>query len=194
MIQQAVLIIEDDPDWQHSFTEIISDTGFCPIVVSTYQAALAALAAQNFALAVVDISLAFKDHSDKGGVEILREMVKLPVRLPAIVVTGYASVELAIETLAELNAVHFFRKEEFRRRDFSQVVKREALAPDTLQNLSDREREVLQLMCTGQTNQEIADKLVVSVNTVKKHVQSIFTKLNVNSRAAAVAKALEQDR
>jgi GAF domain-containing protein len=60
-------------------------------------------------------------------------------------------------------------------------------------NLSEREREVLALLIDGQTNKEIAEALTVSVNTVKKHVQSIFTKLNVDSRAAAVAKALGQD-
>jgi GAF domain-containing protein len=59
-------------------------------------------------------------------------------------------------------------------------------------NLSKREREVLSLLIQGQTNKEIAETLTVSVNTVKKHVQSIFTKLNVDSRAAAVAKALGQ--
>lgn len=57
-------------------------------------------------------------------------------------------------------------------------------------DLSDREREVLTLLIQGQTNKEIAEKLIVSVNTVKKHVQSIFSKLDVESRAAAVAKAL----
>jgi DNA-binding NarL/FixJ family response regulator len=60
-------------------------------------------------------------------------------------------------------------------------------------NLSEREREVLALLIDGRTNKEIAEALTVSVNTVKKHVQSIFTKLNVDSRAAAVAKALGQD-
>jgi GAF domain-containing protein len=61
-------------------------------------------------------------------------------------------------------------------------------------NLSEREREVLTLLIQGQTNKEIAETLTVSVNTVKKHVQSIFTKLNVDSRAAAVAKALGPNR
>lgn len=59
--------------------------------------------------------------------------------------------------------------------------------------LSNRENEVLSLLIDGYTNKEIAEALVVSVNTVKKHVQSIFTKLNVDSRAAAVAKVLGRD-
>jgi DNA-binding CsgD family transcriptional regulator len=57
-------------------------------------------------------------------------------------------------------------------------------------NLSEREREVLALLIQGYTNKQIAEALMVSVNTIKKHVQSIFTKLEVETRAAAVAKAL----
>ncbi len=58
-------------------------------------------------------------------------------------------------------------------------------------NLSEREEEVLALLIQGYTNKQIAEVLTVTVNTVKKHVQSIFTKLNVDNRAAAVAKALQ---
>jgi DNA-binding NarL/FixJ family response regulator len=61
-----------------------------------------------------------------------------------------------------------------------------------LSRLSARELEVLQLVSQGLTNRVIAEKLVISVNTVKKHVQSIFTKLNVNSRAAAVTKTIKR--
>ena len=94
----------------------------------------------------------------------------------------------------ELDAVNFFRKEAFNRREFVRVVKKEAATRYVLQDLSEREGEVLALMIRGQTNKEIAKALIVSVNTVKKHVQSIFTKLNVGTRAAAVAKALGEDQ
>jgi non-specific serine/threonine protein kinase len=53
--------------------------------------------------------------------------------------------------------------------------------------LSRREREVLRQMALGQSNQEIADALFISIRTVKAHVTNIFTKLDVPSRAAAVA-------
>jgi ATP/maltotriose-dependent transcriptional regulator MalT len=55
--------------------------------------------------------------------------------------------------------------------------------------LTAREREVLQLMLNGATNREIARELIVSVNTVKKHVLNICGKLNVRSRTQAIAKA-----
>jgi LuxR family transcriptional regulator, maltose regulon positive regulatory protein len=52
-----------------------------------------------------------------------------------------------------------------------------------------REREVLHLMLNGATNREIACELIVSVNTVKKHVSNICRKLSVRSRTQAIAKA-----
>jgi LuxR family maltose regulon positive regulatory protein len=55
--------------------------------------------------------------------------------------------------------------------------------------LSERELEVLRLMATGLKYQEIAGKLVVSVNTIRHHTRNIYGKLDVNSRAQAVARA-----
>jgi NarL family two-component system response regulator LiaR len=58
-------------------------------------------------------------------------------------------------------------------------------------NVSKREYEVLVLMAVGLSNQEIADKLFVSVNTVKTHSQSLFVKLDVKRRTQAVQRAKE---
>lgn len=57
--------------------------------------------------------------------------------------------------------------------------------------LTPREIEVLQLMATGATNQEIADQLFVSVNTVKNHVHSLLEKLGLPDRRKAVRYARE---
>ncbi len=67
-----------------------------------------------------------------------------------------------------------------------------ALAPRataTLEPLTDREREILQLIARGLPNKAIAAELHISEHTVKFHVASIFDKLAVSSRAEAVAQA-----
>jgi len=58
-----------------------------------------------------------------------------------------------------------------------------------LDPLSERELEVLCLMIQGDSNQKIAETLVLSIDTVKRHVSNIFSKLGVHTRVQAVAQA-----
>ncbi len=55
--------------------------------------------------------------------------------------------------------------------------------------LSERELEVLQQIARGDSNQQIAEVLVIALDTVKRHVTHIFEKLGVNNRVQAVARA-----
>ena len=57
--------------------------------------------------------------------------------------------------------------------------------------LSEREMQVLQLIATGATNQDIASQLYVAVSTVKKHVSNILVKLDTPNRVQAIARARE---
>jgi DNA-binding CsgD family transcriptional regulator len=63
--------------------------------------------------------------------------------------------------------------------------------PAETYGLTPREREVLRLVASGQTNREIASALVISEHTVARHIQNIFGKLRVSSRTAASAFAYE---
>jgi DNA-binding CsgD family transcriptional regulator len=63
--------------------------------------------------------------------------------------------------------------------------------PGSSETLTPRETEVLQLLMTGATNQEIADQLVITKRTAKAHVSHILQKLQVASRTEAVARAHE---
>ena len=58
--------------------------------------------------------------------------------------------------------------------------------------LSEREKEILQLMTTGLIKKEIADRLTLSVHTVDTYLRRIYEKLAVNTRTGAVAKALKE--
>jgi LuxR family maltose regulon positive regulatory protein len=70
-----------------------------------------------------------------------------------------------------------------------QVAPLQATETKLIEPLSERELEVLQLVAEGMTNQEIAARLYISLNTTKVHVRNINSKLGVNSRAKAVVKA-----
>jgi len=58
-------------------------------------------------------------------------------------------------------------------------------------SLTEREREIMELIALGYTNRQIADKLFISVGTVKGHVNHIFSKLDVSNRTQALLRARE---
>jgi DNA-binding NarL/FixJ family response regulator len=65
------------------------------------------------------------------------------------------------------------------------------LKQDDTEQLTEREREVLDLLAKGYRNKEIAEKLIISERTVKFHVGIIFQKLGVSNRAEAVSRAIQ---
>lgn len=67
-------------------------------------------------------------------------------------------------------------------------------APDALQELTEREREILSLIGTGLTNREIGAKIFLSEKTVKHHVTNILQKLQVRSRVEAALYAAQHNR
>jgi DNA-binding NarL/FixJ family response regulator len=62
---------------------------------------------------------------------------------------------------------------------------------DPFPDLTDREREVLELIALGENNQEIAQHLYISAKTVSNHISNIFGKLQVVDRGQAIVKARE---
>ena len=84
-------------------------------------------------------------------------------------------------------------KEVYINRNESLFDKQAGFVPDTLLisqlEISKRELEILSLLAQGHSNQEIAEKLFVSLSTVKTHNQNIFEKLDVKRRTQAIEKA-----
>jgi len=71
-------------------------------------------------------------------------------------------------------------------------LKPEAAKPGSPSHLTTREKEILVLITQGMTNELIATKLFISVQTVRNHIKNIYDKLQVHSRAQVVAKAFRE--
>jgi DNA-binding NarL/FixJ family response regulator len=71
---------------------------------------------------------------------------------------------------------------------FSRMV-----TPKADYGLSQREREILELLVAGHTKQRIAAQLQLSPHTIDGHVRNIYSKLHVNNRSGAVAKAVKEN-
>lgn len=72
------------------------------------------------------------------------------------------------------------------------LVAATARPPEPEYHLTERERELLRLLVDGLSNSEIADRLTISLSTVKFHISSILNKLEVSSRTEAAVLALEK--
>ena len=116
------LIVEDDHSWQQIVTEILTDLGLAVDVADTFEAAVEALAAAPHRLAVVDLSLSGPDHRNRDGLAVLEAIRRQDPGCAAILLTGFATVELAVSALTEYGALTCLRKESFRRAEFRQVV------------------------------------------------------------------------
>ncbi|NWJ97855.1 MAG: response regulator transcription factor [Chloroflexi bacterium] len=104
-----------------------------------------------------------------------------------------ASKDLICETVKHAKAGHVLIKGEMLRHALSGLVNLEAYTRTSsrvVQELSNREIEVLKLVAEGETNRQIGNKLFIAEVTVKKHLQSIISKLGALDRTHAAVKAV----
>jgi RNA polymerase sigma factor (sigma-70 family) len=188
----VALVVEDDAGWRGLLAELLQDAGYQVRASSSYVEAFGLLKRERCAVAVVDLSLASSLAQDNlDGYRLLTTLQKGSV--PVIVVSGYADPLRIEQAFKEKLIYACMEKQAFDRKAFTQTVRasQEQAAEDpVLQSLTDREREVLVLLARGLTNKEIARDLTITANTVKRHIKSLFAKLDVNTRSAASARAI----
>lgn len=144
------------------------------------------------------------------GAEATEALLKQCRNLKVIALTSFKEQDL-VESVLKAGAIGYLLKdvdaEELAEAIRQAYAGKPTLAPEAAQvliqasrqpykpgiDLTEREKEVLQLLVEGLTNPEIANKLYVSKSTVKFHVSSILSKLQVSSRTEAVAKALQEN-
>jgi DNA-binding NarL/FixJ family response regulator len=200
MIQ--VLIVEDDPMIAEDLFGILKKLGFEPYEPCyTKQEAIDFLSSQKkISIVLLDINL---DGEESG--LVIGKMLNEKYLFPFIYVTSYSdssTVKAAGQTqpagyivkpftpatiysTIEIAITNHLQKSKAVGSSFSL----EKINKQLPTSLSEREFELLQLINEGKNNIEISDKLFVSINTTKKHLKNIFTKLDVTSRTAAIAVA-----
>lgn len=102
-------------------------------------------------------------------------------------VEGYLTKERALDDVLE--ALRRVADGERYLTDEQEARTRALSGEGTGDALTERELEILRLMAQGKDSQAIADELTISANTVRTHLQNIFSKLGVHSRLEAVAAA-----
>jgi DNA-binding NarL/FixJ family response regulator len=189
------LVVEDDAGWRDILAELIAEAGYQAVTCRGFAEALGHLGRAKFALALVDLSLrhagVMSGEGELSGQHLLSTAQAMGI--PTIVVSGVSSPTLIEATFRRYGVFAWLEKQSFERRAFLDIVR--SLQEDgqparELADLTEREYQVLKLLVEGHSNQEIADILIVSINTVKQHLKAIYKKLDVSTRSAAVSKAL----
>jgi DNA-binding NarL/FixJ family response regulator len=130
------LVVEDDPSWQQILSEILIDCGMAVDLAVSYEQALALVSPVSHRIAVLDLSLGGTDHRNQDGLKVLEAITRHDPGCASIILTGFATVELAVSVIQELGAYTCLRKETFHRVDFRKVVN-QALARPPATNSKD---------------------------------------------------------
>jgi DNA-binding NarL/FixJ family response regulator len=193
LASEKALVVEDDAGWRSILEELLIETGFQVRSCASFGDAFGYMRREKFGMAVIDLSLQAGgyslDNSNQDGYQLLN--AARAGGIPAIVVSGVTEIEEIQRIYSEYSVAAYIEKQTFDRAAFRRIVEETRLTHHALRELdtlTDREREVLDLLAQGSTNKEIAEKLFITTNTVKRHLKAIFEKLDVHTRSGATAK------
>jgi DNA-binding NarL/FixJ family response regulator len=204
-----VAIAEDSVLLREGLARLLADAGF-EVVAQCGDAKDLMLKVRSYELDVVIVDIRLPPtHSDEGLQAALEIRAQHP-EVGVLVLSQYVELGLALKLLADsAESVGYLLKDRISEvDDFIGAVQRvanggSALDPiivstllsrqrddDPLTGLTPREREVLELMATGSSNQGIADKLVITLRAVEKYVSTIFGKLGLPSTGSESRRVL----
>jgi DNA-binding NarL/FixJ family response regulator len=203
-----VLIADDHPVFRDGLRGVLATMGTAEVVAEAATGTDAVQAAADLQPDVVVMDL---HMPELGGIEATRRIVGASPHIAVLVLTmsddddsvfaamqagargylvkgaGPADIVRAVRSVASGDAIFGPGIAERVLRFFAAA--RSSAQPPAFPALTDREREVLELVARGEGNATIAHKLAVSQKTVRNHVSNIFLKLQVADRAQAIVRA-----
>ena len=211
-----VLVVEDEPLLQQRLCAVLMQLGYAQdalLMAASLAEARACLAVQPVALALVDLQL-----PDGNGRELIEQLRADDPGLGILVVSAWSSedailgalragasgyvlkerddieVSLSIRSVLRGGAPidPFIARRILELLPVLTVAVPAAQRQDPGEPLSERERQILQLVADGLSNREIAEQLFLSRYTVESHVKRIYRKLAVSSRTMAIRAARQQ--
>jgi DNA-binding NarL/FixJ family response regulator len=195
-----ILIVDDDPSVRELISTLLRRAGLEPFEAANADEALALADGDHPALAVVDVDLG----GGASGYELCQELRDRFGGVPVIFISGARTEPFdrvgGLLIGADDYVVKPFDPDELIVRIRNLALRgprrtkanQEPAGRDALSALTAREREVLQLLAKGLSQREIARALVLSPKTIASHIQSVLSKLDLHSRAEAVAFAYRE--
>jgi DNA-binding NarL/FixJ family response regulator len=183
------IVIDDEPYILEEICDLLEATN-CISVEQRYLNPLESL--KEFSNICPDVAFIDVSMPEIEGIALAKKFREIQPTVEIVFITAWR--QYAVDAF-EVNALDYLVKP-IRQERFDQMINRikeqfSHRQKDSREEslLTDREEEVLKLVAEGHTRTEIAEKLNVSVSTVKRHVESIFAKLEVNNKISAVKKA-----
>jgi two-component system response regulator DctR len=188
MEEQAVFVVDDDAAVRDSIAELVESVGLQAECYASAPAFLEGFEPERTGCLVLDVRMA-----EMSGLELQKKLKALGARLSVIVLTGHGDVPMAVEAM-KAGAVDFLQKP-YREQALLDSInaalsmngkgRPSSVAEDNfgqnLTALTEREKEVLELLRAGKTSKEIARALAISPRTAEAHRRNLLRKLGIGS-------------
>ena len=189
---RTVCVIDDDADVRESLVMLLGRR-YRTLAFESARAFLAANVSVTNSCALVDIRMPEMD-----GLQLQREIRRTMPGLPVIIMTGHGDVPMAVQAMKD-GAAEFLEKP-FEKTTLLGALEAAFLRESTRERpmleprkaLTDREREIFDLLVDGHQNKVVAHKLGISTRTVEVHRRRIMEKLGAKNLADLVRRALSR--
>jgi two-component system, LuxR family, response regulator FixJ len=200
-VKQTIYIVEDDPTFRDALQVLFDSVGLNTQPFPTAERFLESFDPQESGCLIVDVRL-----PGMSGIGLQEHLMGRNTRIPIVVITGHADVPLAVRAMRN-GAIDYLTKPFHEQTLLDRV--QEALNVDTLRmrrqaeladverryaTLTERERQVMQLVIDGHPNKEVAARLGVSCKTVEQHRAHVMEKMQADSLALLVRLGLALNR